>query len=87
MISNRHLAEWRFLLFTIIVTVKEPICKVIRMVSPPSPGGVADRLPSVQRPSKRLYHTAQKSQALPAGRACFIFRAGYAGSGRCCCAR
>ena len=35
MIRNRHLAEWRFLLFTIIVTVKEPICKVIRMVSPP----------------------------------------------------
>ena len=50
-------------------------------------GGVADRLPSVQRPSKQLYHTAQKSQALPIGRACFIFRAGCAGSGRCCCAR
>ena len=33
---NRHLAEWRFSrFFIIIVTVKEPICKVIRMVSPP----------------------------------------------------
>ena len=31
MIRNRHLAEWRFLLFTIIVTVYRPICKVIRM--------------------------------------------------------
>lgn len=28
---NRHLAEWRFLLFTMIVTVKAPICNVIRM--------------------------------------------------------
>nr|DAI95289.1 MAG TPA: hypothetical protein [Bacteriophage sp.] len=28
---NRHLAEWRFLLFTIIVTVNRPICSVIRM--------------------------------------------------------
>nr|DAW87948.1 MAG TPA: hypothetical protein [Bacteriophage sp.] len=32
---NRHLAEWRFLLFTIIVTVNRPICSVIRMASPP----------------------------------------------------
>jgi len=28
---NRHLPEWRFLLFTIIVTVKGPICNVIRI--------------------------------------------------------
>ena len=35
MIRNRHLAEWRFLLFTMIVTVNRPICSVIRMVSPP----------------------------------------------------
>ena len=28
---NRHLPEWRFLRFTMIVTVKAPICKVIRM--------------------------------------------------------
>ena len=28
---NRHLAEWRFLLFTMIVTVNRPICSVIRM--------------------------------------------------------
>ena len=29
--ENRHLAEWRFSrFFIIIVTVKEPICKVIR---------------------------------------------------------
>ena len=46
MIRNRHLAEWRFLLFFImIVTVKEPICKVIRMVSPPS--GWCGRPPAV----------------------------------------
>ena len=33
---NRHLAEWRFLRFLmIIVTVKLPMCIVIRMVSPP----------------------------------------------------
>ena len=25
---NRHLAEWRFLLFTVIVMVKLPICMV-----------------------------------------------------------
>ena len=31
---NRHLAEWRFLLFTVIVMVKLPICtvKVMGMV-------------------------------------------------------
>ena len=34
-LRNRHLAEWRFLLFTIIVTVKAPICNVIRMASSP----------------------------------------------------
>ena len=28
---NRHFAEWRFLLFTIIVTVNRPICNVIRI--------------------------------------------------------
>ena len=28
---NRHLAEWRFLLFTMIVTVKGPTCSVIRI--------------------------------------------------------
>ena len=44
---NRHLPEWRFLLFTIIVTVKDPICNVIRMRNTSLPGGVADRLPSV----------------------------------------
>ena len=34
-LRNRHLAEWRFLLFTIIVTVKAPICNVIRISSTP----------------------------------------------------
>ncbi len=29
--GNRHLAEWRFLLFTMIVTVKGPTCNVIRI--------------------------------------------------------
>ena len=33
--------------FTIIVTVKDPICNVIRMRNTSLPGGVADRLPSV----------------------------------------
>jgi hypothetical protein len=32
---NRHLPEWRFLRFTMIVTVKAPICSVIRTASPP----------------------------------------------------
>lgn len=35
---NRHFAEWRFLLFTMIVTVKAPMCNVIRMASPPFRG-------------------------------------------------
>ena len=45
---NRHFAEWRFLLFTIIVNVKLPIWNVIRMWLHPLSGGVADRLPLVQ---------------------------------------
>ena len=32
---NRHRAGWRFLRFTIIVTVKGPICNVIRMSPTP----------------------------------------------------
>ena len=32
---NRHRPGWRFLRFTMIVTVKAPICNVIRMASPP----------------------------------------------------
>ena len=48
-LRNRHLAEWRFLLFTIIVTVKSLIWNVIRIVSPPL-GDVTNRLPFVQRP-------------------------------------
>ena len=32
---NRHRAGWRFLRFTMIVTVKGPICSVIRMSSTP----------------------------------------------------
>ena len=43
------MAEWRFLLFTIIVTVKSLIWNVIRIVSPPL-GDVTNRLPFVQRP-------------------------------------
>ena len=35
---NRHRPGWRFLLFTMIVTVKGPICNVIRMASPPFRG-------------------------------------------------
>ena len=62
MIRNRHLAEWRFLLFTIIVTVKEPICKVIRMVSPPS--GWCGRPPAVCAASHKTivpYHVKKSS--------------------------
>ena len=35
--------------------------------------GVANRR-NTTASLRQLYHTAQKSQALPAGRACFIFR-------------
>ena len=35
---NRHLEEWRFLLFTIIVTVNRPICNVIRISNTPFAG-------------------------------------------------
>ena len=60
--ENRHLAEWRFSrFFIIIVTVKEPICKVIRMVSPPF--GWCGRPPAVCAASLKTivpYH-AQKS--------------------------
>ena len=43
---NRHLAEWRFLRFTVIVMVKEPICtvKVIGIKLTPLGRSVADRL-------------------------------------------
>ena len=65
--ENRHLAEWRFSrFFIIIVTVKEPICKVIRMVSPPF--GWCGRPPAVCAASLKTivpYH-AQKSS--PPGR-------------------
>ena len=42
---NRHLAEWRFLLFTVSVMVNLPICtvNVIGICSPPL-GDVANRL-------------------------------------------
>ena len=33
--KDRHLAEWRSLLFTMIVTVNRPICNVIRIAPPP----------------------------------------------------
>ena len=37
-LRNRHLAEWRFLLFTMIVTVNRPICNVIRISNTPFAG-------------------------------------------------
>ena len=43
-LRNRHLREWRFLLFTIIVTVNCPIWSVIRIKSPPFGVNVTDRL-------------------------------------------
>ena len=48
------MAEWRFLLFTMTVTVKGPICTVIRMASPPF-GSVADRLPLLACGSKVVW--------------------------------
>ena len=35
---NRHLPGWRFLRFTMIVTVNCPICNVIRIYTPPFEG-------------------------------------------------
>ena len=45
-LRNRHLAEWRFLLFTVIVMVKLPICTVNVMGTMLTPfvGDVANRL-------------------------------------------
>ena len=67
LLENRHRAGWRFSRFFImIVTVKEPICKVIRMVSPPF--GWCGRPPAVCAASLKTivpYH-AQKSS--PPGR-------------------
>ena len=39
--KDRHLAEWRSLLFTMIVTVNRPICNVIRIAPPPFRDGVS----------------------------------------------
>ena len=36
--KDRHLAEWRSLLFTMIVTVNRPICNVIRISNTPFAG-------------------------------------------------
>ena len=62
LLENRHRAGWRFSrFFIIIVTVKEPICKVIRKVSPPF--GWCGRPPAVCAASLNTivpYH-AQKS--------------------------
>ena len=46
---NRHLPGWRFLRFITIVTVYDPICNVIRIGLTSLPGGVANRLPLLQR--------------------------------------
>ena len=46
---NRHLPEWRFLLFTIIVTVKAPICNVIRIRPHLLSEDVASHLSAAQR--------------------------------------
>ena len=56
-INNRHLAEWRLLLFTIIVTVYLPICNVIRISFIPFRGILANRLPlcSASYPIKKFY--------------------------------
>ena len=45
---NRHLPEWRFLLFTIIVTVNRPICNVIRIRPHLLSEDVASRLSAAQ---------------------------------------
>ena len=61
-LRNRHLAEWRFLLFTMIVTVNRPICSVLRMVSPPF--GWCGRPPAVCAASLKTivpYHVKKSS--------------------------
>ena len=67
-LRNRHLAEWRFLLFTMIVTVNRPICSVIRMVSPPF--GWCGRPPAVCTASLKTivpYHTKKSSPPVREG--------------------
>ena len=67
MIRNRHLAEWRFSrFFIIIVTVKEPICKVIRMVSPPF--GWCGRPPAVCAASLNTIVPYRAQKSSPPGR-------------------
>ena len=65
--ENRHLAEWRFSrFFIIIVTVKEPICKVIRMVSPPF--GWCGRPPAVCAASLKTIVPYRTKKSSPPGR-------------------
>ena len=65
--ENRHLAEWRFSrFFIIIVTVKEPICKVIRMVSPPF--GWCGRPPAVCAASLKTIVPYHAKKSSPPGR-------------------
>ena len=67
-LRNRHLAEWRFLLFTMIVTVNRPRCSVIRMVSPPF--GWCGRPPAVCTASLKTivpYHTKKSSPPVREG--------------------
>ena len=62
---NRHLAEWRFLLFTQIVVVILPIwnVSVIGICSPPL-RSVADRLSAVRRAANQKYLIAGGNHTL-----------------------
>ena len=56
--NNRHLAEWRLLLFTTMVTVNLPICNVIRIGITSSQRVIANRPPlfsSAPTPSGNEY--------------------------------
>ena len=61
--KNRHRAGWRFLRFTMIVTVNAPICNVIRMASPP-PWGCGQPPAALQR-LDRGYHNPAKFTSVP----------------------
>ena len=67
LLENRHRAGWRFSRFFImIVTVKEPICKVIRMVSPPF--GWCGRPPAVCAASLKTIVPYCAKKSSPPGR-------------------
>ena len=65
--KNRHRAGWRFLRFTMIVTVNAPICNVIRMASPP-PWGCGQPPAALQRLGREYHNPAKFTSAPEKGR-------------------